>query len=297
MEESILRWLEFGDSIQKLDVYNKKFRARCFKIFYNISKNLYFSKYLYYLFIIIFFAQIIEINIGKTNTENDNLLEIFKYLEKIILFEKAIDSNKTHNIVLIVTMSFFVISVLLEFLNIILLFAGKTINVISKIYSFITLLYIYYLFGPFFHIFFIPVLVHIKEKFADMSIIDYVKFIFCFIFTVVMIFNLILVSFYIDDINTIHEYNHKSKINNRYTTIIIVIKILYLILDQIINFVIEEKKIYNYIYQIIFVIFNFSVSIYCYKNVYYYNRTIDILHHFGWYFTTWFSICILFKNL
>ena len=297
MEESILRWLEFGDSIQKLDVYNKKFRARCFKIFYNISKNLYFSKYLYYLFIIIFFAQIIEINIGKTNTENDNLLEIFKYLEKIILFEKAIDSNKTHNIVLIVTMSFFVISVLIEFLNIILLFAGKTINVISKIYSFITLLYIYYLFGPFFHIFFIPVLMHIKEKFDDMSIIDYVKFIFCFIFTVVMIFNLILVSFYIDDINTIHEYNHKSKINNRYTTIIIVIKILYLILDQIINFVIEEKKIYNYIYQIIFVIFNFSVSIYCYKNVYFYNRTIDILHHFGWYFNTWFSICILFKNL
>ena len=40
-----------------------------------------------------------------------------------------------------------------------------------------------------------------------------------------------------------------------------------------------------------------GASIYCYKNVYFYNKAIDTLHHLGWYFTTWFSICILFKNL
>ena len=74
MEENILKWLEFGDSIQMLDIYNKKFRSVWFKIFYNISKNTYFSKYLYYLLIIIFFAQIIEINIGRTETDNDKIL-------------------------------------------------------------------------------------------------------------------------------------------------------------------------------------------------------------------------------
>ena len=297
MEENILRWLEFGDSIQKLDAYNKKFRVRCFKIFYNISKNMYFSEYLYYFFIIVFFAQIIEINIGRTNTENDKLLEIFKYLKKILLFEKAIDSYETHRKILAVSMSFFTFSLVIEILNIILLLAGKTINIISKLNAFITLLYIYYLFGPFFHVFFILIIVHIKEKFVDTTTTEYIRFILCFLFIFLLISNLILVSFYIDDINTINEYNHKSKINNRYTTLIIVIKILYFILDQIINFIIEEKKIYNYIYQIIFVIFNLGASIYCSKNVYFYNKAIDTLHHLGWYFTTWFSVCILFKNL
>ena len=147
MEESILKWLEFGDSIQMLDVYNKKFRANWFKILYNISKNMYFSKYLYYILIIIFFAQIIALNIGRTATENDKILELMKYLEKVLLFEKAINNDKTHTIVLIASMCFFAFSLLIEFLSIILLFAGKSINIISKLFSFLVLLYMYYLFA------------------------------------------------------------------------------------------------------------------------------------------------------
>ena len=297
MEESLLKWLEFGDSLQKLDVYNKKFRARWFKIFYNISKNMQFSEYLYYLFMVVFFAQIIEINIGNYEIGNDKVLKISKYLEKILLFEKIINSEKTHNLILIISMSFFIFSILLEFLNIIFLFAGKSINVLSKIYSFIVVLYAYYLSGPIFHIFFVTVLIQLKEKFANCDIIDYVKFIFCFLFTIILIFNVIIISFYMDDINTINECNHKSKINNRYTTLIMIIKLIYFFLDQLIYFILEPKDINNYIYQIIFVILNLCISFYTYKNVYYYNNTIDTLHHFGWYFTTWFSICILFKNL
>ena len=299
MEENILRWLEFGDSIQMLDIYNKKFRSAWFKIFYNISKNLYFSKYLFYLLVIIFFAQIIEINIGRTETDNDKILKIIKYLEKILVPEKVIDNDKNHNLVLIITICFFAFSLLIEFINIIFLFKfnRKGLNVLSKLYSFLVLLYIYYLFGPSLHIFFAPIFVHIKEKFSNVDIKEYIKFIFCFIFIIVLIIALIINSFYLDDINTINEYKYKCKINNRYTTIIIIIKMIYFFLDQILNFFIEEKKIYNYIYQIIFVIFNLSISFYTYKNVYFYDNTIDILHHFGWYFTSWFSICILFKNI
>ena len=233
MEESILKWLEFGDSLQKLDVYNKKFRARWFKIFYNISKNMQFTKYLYYLFIVIFFAQIIGINISNYEVENDKILNIIKHLEKILLFEKIIDNEKTHNLILIISMSFFVFSILLLFINIILLFAGKSINSLSKIYSFIVLLYMYYLSCPIFHIFFVTVLIQIKDKFANNDVIDYVKFIFSFLFSVILIFNLIIISFYMDDINTINEFNYKSKINNRYTTIIIIIKLIYFLLNQL----------------------------------------------------------------
>ena len=299
MEENILKWLEFGDSVQILDIYNKKLRSAWFKIFYNISKNLYFSKYLFYLLVIIFFAQIIEINIGRTETDNDKILKIIKYLETILVPEKVIDNEKNHNLVLTITICFFAFTWLIEFINIIFLFkfTRKGLNALSKLYSFLLLLYIYYLFGPSLHIFFAPIFVHIKDKFLNMDIKEYIKFIFCFIFIIVLIIALIINSFYFDDINTINEYKHKCKINNRYTTIIIIIKMIYFFLDQILNFFIEEKKIYNYIYQIIFVIFNLCVSFYTYKNVYFYDNTLDILHHFGWYFTSWFSICIFFKNI
>ena len=87
MEQSILNWLEVGDAIQKLDVYNNRLRANWFKILYNISKNMYFSEYFHYVLIIIFFAQIWELNISDIKVENDRLLEIIKFLEPILLVE------------------------------------------------------------------------------------------------------------------------------------------------------------------------------------------------------------------
>ena len=98
MEESILKWLEVSDTIQKLDVYNNKLRLNWFKLFYNISKNMYFSEYLHYILIIVFFAQIWELNIVDIKIEKDRLLEILNYLKPIFLFEKVITSEKTFQI-------------------------------------------------------------------------------------------------------------------------------------------------------------------------------------------------------
>ena len=105
MEESILNWLEVGDAIQKSDVYNNRFRANWFKIFYNISKNMYFSEYFHYVLIIIFFLQIWELNISDINLENDRLLKIINFLQPILLVQKVVSVDDF--VILIIAFFFF----------------------------------------------------------------------------------------------------------------------------------------------------------------------------------------------
>ena len=296
MEESLLKWLEVGDSIQKIDVYNKKFRTAWFKIFYNISKSMYFSEYLYQILILIFFGQIFGLNITKTNTENDKLLEIIEYLNEVLLFQKSINSDKAHNTVLIIAFSFFALSLILEIISTILIITNTISKLFLKIYSFITLIYLYYLNGPLIQIFIYPMAVT-KDKISNNNFIVLAVYIFGSIFTLIMVLNIILLSFYIDDINSLNKHNYKSKINNRYTTIIIVIKMIYFVLDLLLSYILKDTTFNIYVYQIIFVLFNLFLAIYTCKNVYFYNNTIDILNRYSWYFATWFSICILFKKI
>ena len=295
MEENILNWLEVGDAIQKLDVYNKKFRTAFFKICYNTSRNLYFSFYFQIFLIIVFFAQIFELNLTKTNTENDKILSILSSIKQILLFEKIVDNDETYRITLISCISFYIFALVVETAVIILLLVGKHSFILIKLYGFIALMFFYYLNSPYLEIFLYP-FINIKGGFSLDDITKFVTYIFNLIFAFFMLVNLILISFYIDDINVINKPNYKSKINDRYTTIILILKMIYSVLDLFL-ISIKENKVFIYLYQIIFVLINLSVSIYTSKKVYFYNNTIDGLHHFGWYFSTWFSICILFKNL
>ena len=296
MEESILNWLEVGDSVQKLDVYNNKFKTTAFKIFYNISKHMYFSPFLHYFLIIVFFLQIFVLNISGTNIEKDKLLDIFKYLEKVLLFEKSIDNEKQYKIIIIITIIFFLTTFIYEIIIFSLLIAGITLNYFIKLLSFYQLLYIYYLTGPMVQILIYP-LVASKGSFTSDNFSLLIAYILCLIIAVIIIINVILISFYMTDINNINGMDYKSKINDRYMTIIINIKVIYFIIEQILALIFPENKYFIYAFQIFLLVINLSVSVYVYKKVYFYNEVINTLHHLGWYFTSWFSVCIFFKHL
>ena len=94
IEQNILNWLELGDSIQKIDVYNRKYTLFIFKMNYILSRHLNFSKYFYIIIIILFFGQIWALNLQKVEVEGDYVLEAIKNLEKILIFQKLI--NKIH---------------------------------------------------------------------------------------------------------------------------------------------------------------------------------------------------------
>ena len=113
IEQNLLKWLEVGDSIQKMDIYSKTFRLNFFKFFHSISKNMNFSELFHDILIIIFFAQIWEINISELNIDNDKFLQIVKNIKNILIFQKIIEDKTTYIIMMIISIAVFLISIIL----------------------------------------------------------------------------------------------------------------------------------------------------------------------------------------
>ena len=210
MEQSILNWLEVGDAIQKLDVYNNRLRANWFKIFYNLSKNMYISEYFHYVLIIIFFAQIWELNICDINVENDRLLEIINFLVPVLLPEKVISLDDYKNMLIGLNFFFLASTILLIIIIIALLLSDIYPNITLKFFSFIDLLFIYYFSCPFLQIF-------TSTLFIPKDYIDTKDYFFLFIivlsiiFSIAMLANIILTSLYMSDINNINGMIIKVK--------------------------------------------------------------------------------------
>ena len=57
IEQNIIEWLELGDSIQKLDLYNKK-SIPFFIMNYLLSQFSHFSEIVYFFIYFLFFIQI-----------------------------------------------------------------------------------------------------------------------------------------------------------------------------------------------------------------------------------------------
>ena len=121
IEQNIIEWLELGDSIQKIDSYTKKNHNLFFKGNYIISQYSQFSEYFYVVIIFLSYAQIWELNILNINVQEDGILEIIKYLNKIFLINNLVVDRKTFIIFLIITISVFILSLVFLIINIILL--------------------------------------------------------------------------------------------------------------------------------------------------------------------------------
>ena len=302
IEQNILKLLQLGDSIQKIDVYNKKYIRFIFKLNYILSKQFQFSIYFHIIIIILFFGQIWELNLQKVEIEGDDILEIINYLEKIFIFNKIINNIISYKIITRVVFSLCILLLCIIILNTILLITNKEIKFLIALSSLINIIICYYLNGPLLQILLYSTVCHngnhiylniqcSKNKLFLISII--IKLIFVF----VIIIYIIYVSLYFNDINCINGSNVKSKINSNYTTIILIIKIIYFFLEYFLNFYLNNNKVVILLYYFIFCLINILISFYVYKKVYYYNNIINILHHYGWYYSSWFSICILLKVL
>lgn len=59
----------------------------------------------------------------------------------------------------------------------------------------------------------------------------------------------------------------------------------------------EEDFSVKIIYESFIFIVCLIMSIYSYKYVYFYNNIMNNINHFGWYFSSWFALCILLKTV
>ena len=301
IEENIIEWLELGDSIQKIDLVNQQKALYIFKANYLLLQYSHFPQIFYILIISIFFIQIWEINILYVDVEEDGLLEILKYLQNVFLLRDLITSVKIFLILFIFSLGLFILTYLLAFINVSLLNKKKQNSFLISLHCLLNILNIYYFNGPCLEIGFSINLCFEDSQivlcsFKSISVI--ITLIISIIYSLVFMLGIILSSIHINDMGTINGSNVKSKINNNFTLVIVIIKQILFIFHFLLKFLIKNKNNWVLlIYQITFILFGIIISIYSYKELFYYNYLINYCFHFGCYYTTWFSICIFLKTL
>jgi len=300
IEKNILEWLEISDSIQKLDVYNNKSSLFLHKTNYLFSRYSHFSLSFYLFLYFLFFAQIWELILLKVEVKGDIILEIIKYIEKILLIPQNV--NRVLRIIFIIIATFGFSSVwFITFLNLYLLNKKKKVEFFLSLNVLIYFLNVYFINGPVLQILFYTTQCYNGKEYIRCPITGLKKIleiIFIYLYILMVIICVLIATFYINDIGCINGSNIRCKINNNYTTIIVMIKFVFFIFYITLNFLINDENHFLILaYLLLFVIANIYISIYSYYELFYYNNIINSFFHYGWYYTTWYNICILLKKL
>ena len=302
IEQNIIELLELGDTIQKLDLFNKR-NVFFYKMNYLLSQYSHFPEIFYFFLVLLFFLQIIELDIAKMEIGGDGILNIVKYFEKFFLFHKFIKDDISYIIILNITIVFYLASILISYINMII-YNKKGIKkeFLTSFNSIINLLNVYFVNGPTIHTlfynFFCQDETHIYIC-PIKSTWNIAYFVIIIIYALFVIIGVITATLYINDIGCINASDVRCKLNDNYTTVIVSVKLSYFIfnffLDKFINN--NNYDIFILINHSFIMIFNLLMSIYTFNELYYFNKNINTWVHYGWYYTTWFSICIFMKKL
>ena len=147
IESNFIEYLDFGDTIQKINPYTKTYLELYFRYFRILIKNKSFPIIIDILLIIISFIQLLTISSVFLSSDNDIIIEIFKYLKNILLVLELKNNEKIFFKLFIFISIVIIIDIILMF---IILFTMKIIILKSFINIVILLnnIIFYYLIGP-----------------------------------------------------------------------------------------------------------------------------------------------------
>ena len=300
IEERIIEWLDLGDSIQIIDIYQKKKLLKFFKFYHLLVKHGIVSEVPDIIFQIIFFLQIINLSSVNIDSENDIILEILKYIEVVVIPYKMIKDAKTFLIISIIVWSINLIHLILTIVVFILLRKRVIVKILFFFISIINFIIYYYLIGPIIYLALSATLctngIHEFLQLKCYSDTTHIIFtILNFIFGLYSLFIIETFSLYYNQIGTIYGPNVKSRVNCDYDIYSSNSKLIIYIVVYFYRKYANNSAIFKYIYQIYIFLISFFLSIYAIKAVFYYNKRINIIIHFSWFFDTLFSLCMLLK--
>ena len=305
IEERIIEWLDLGDSVQKIDLYERPKLMKYFQYHHLLVKHGINSESFDIIFYIIYFLQIINLSAININKKDDIILEVFKYFEKVILPYKYMkESNDLYIIFSILIWAFSIIHFILSLLCIIFLYKKSVLKIFYSFISLLNYILCYYLIGP---------IVYIalngtkciegnheylnKKCYSDgfhLAIL-----ILNFLFGLYSLFIVITFSLYNNQIGTLQEINNKTRtrINCDYDMHSSNFKLVIIIVQYFYIKYYDNSEIFKYLYQSFIFIFCALLSVYSLKQVYYYNKKINNIIHFGWCYTSWFTLIMLLKEI
>ena len=300
IEKRIIEWLDLGDSVQKLDIYERPKLLIFFKFYYLLLKHGINSEVTEIIFIIIFFLQIISLSTFNIDPDKDLILELFKYIEYIIIPNRIISNKKTFTICSSIIWGLTSIHIFLLILIYVLLYKKIIIKALFFIISILNYIFYYYLIGPTIYLALSGTLCNNKmhtilniECYTNSWHLSFtiLNFIFAF-YSLIMVE---LLSLYHNQIGTIHGADIKTRVNCDYDTYSSNAKLIVYIIVYFYRMYAKASNLFKYIYQVYIFLSCFFLSIYTIKKVFYYNKKINSIIHFAWLFVTWFALCILLK--
>ena len=303
IESKVIEYLDFGDLIQSIDAYSKKKFNFILSFFRVLSNNKFFPLIIDIILIFIYFFQIWTMALIFVPSEGDFILIILDYLKKITVLYEIISNESTY---LILFMTSFIIIMVDIILMIIVLFIHKKIKtrLVIFIINFLNIIIFYYLIGPIINIGLESILCNNNtHKYLQIACFSNAKHLLITILSLLMILLYIFISFlytfYSNEMEAIKTISLKENtfiINCNYDVFCLISKIIIFALGFFV-----KRGGNNYIYKSLYesyIIMNcLLMSIYSYRSVYFYNFIINYIHHFGWYISTSYSLCILLKTL
>ena len=305
IEERIIDWLDLGDSVQKIDLYERPKLLKYFQNQHLLLKHGINSVTFDIIFYIIYFLQIICLSTININEKDDIILEVVKYFEKIILPYQFIETtNNLYTIFSIIIWNISIIHFIISLLSFIFLYKKIVLKFFYFLISFLNYVLFYYMIGPIIHISingtkcnnnnheYLNKQCYSNIHHLSILILNFFSVIYCLLIVVTF-------SLYNNQIGSLKEIKNKTKtrIYCDYDIYSSHSKLIIFIFQYFYVKYYDDSDAFKYIYQIIIFIFCFTLSIYVFKQVYYYNTKINNIIHFGWALVAWFSLCMLLKTL
>ena len=305
IESNIINWIELGDSMQKLDVYGKKKMITLFNFLRILMTYNSFSTTFFIILHFIFFIQLTMLCLVGIEKDGDILIKVFKTLNDIFLFQDIITDSTSYKVAIIIVSAVTIIVIAcVIFLMICIVRDQITFKLPITILNVIIILLIYYIIGPIVNICLLFLKCHNKkhdlldiECFTNInhvliSVASVINLIFFLLFSLAM-------SLYYNEIGTLSNANVKTRINCNYEIFSNIAKVIIFIIQYIFLNYINYKK-----HEKVLLVFQGYIFINCcgftyyvYKTVFFQDQRMNIMVHFGWLFTAWFSLGIFVKTL
>ena len=238
--------------------------------------------------------------------EKEFIVDILDYLKNITILFQNIQSEKSYKNIFI---CLFVIILLDLILILFVLIFNKIVNIcyFCIIINLLNIIIYYYLIGP-------AIDISLTSIWCEDNIHKYLKLtcfsnrthlmytILSFLMLAIYILIISIYSFYCNEIDKIkgNSGDETIHIQSNYNIFFFVSKISIFIFGFFFRKIdYEEDKHYliKIIYECYIFIICLIMSVYTYRNVYYYNTVINNLNHYGWYWSTWLSLGIILNTL
>ena len=289
--------------MQNIDVYGKKKTVKLFNFLRILMIYNSFTTFFFIVLHFIFFVQLAMLCLLGVSSQNDWIVKIFNFFENVFLLENIVTGQLSYKIATLIISAVTIIIIGCSIFLMICIFNEQIyFKLPITIVNIVIILLIYYIIGPITHISIMFTNcnggVHHYLQVSCFSDISHILISFASIFNFIffLLFSLAM-SLYYNEIGTLSNANVKTRINCNYEIYANIAKIIIFILEYIVQNHTNKSKIYLILLEVYIFLNALFFSVYVYKSVLFHDERMNLIVHFGWVFTAWFSLVIAVKTL